>query len=250
MSRNSIARFFGDIDRRQIALDRIDRLTEVPLLCLAFFMIPLLAGPFFWDQSANEERVFLVLDIAIWTAFAVDLMTKVVGAPKRLEFVRSHWLEVLVVILPFARPLRLVRAILYGSRAVAGSRRLTEPDFLIVYAVGLVAISATLLTIIETEANPNVGSFTDALWLSFATITTVGYGDISPVTPVGRIIALFLMLGGIGVFAGMAARLASIFMRTDERNDEAILELLAEVRILRRDIDTLKKSDPAPDSDG
>ena len=249
MSQNSIATFYRDINRRQNALDKIDRLTEVPLLCLAFLMIPLLAGPFLWEQSPNEERIFLILDVVIWVAFAVDLIIKLVIAPKRMAFVRRHWLEVLVVILPFARPLRIVRAILYGSRAVAGTRRLTQPDFLIVYAVGLIVIAATLLTIIETDANPNVGSFTDALWLSFATITTVGYGDISPVTPMGRIIALFLMLGGIGVFAGMAARLASIFVNTEERNDQAISDLLEEVRILRQDVNALSRGSHQPDPD-
>ena len=55
-------------------LTRIERLTELPLLILAFVMIPLIAGPYLWDLSIEEEATFMTLDMFIWAIFAVDLI--------------------------------------------------------------------------------------------------------------------------------------------------------------------------------
>ena len=71
-----------DMARREALLARIDRLTELPLLVLAFVMIPLLLGPILWDLSSTEEATFLALEAFIWAIFAVDLGVKVVIAPK------------------------------------------------------------------------------------------------------------------------------------------------------------------------
>ena len=93
-----------DVSRREALLHRIERLTELPLLVLAFVMIPLLVGPFLWSLSPPEEAIFLALDTFIWAVFAVDLGVKVVVSPRRLAYLRRHWLEVLIVIIPFFRP--------------------------------------------------------------------------------------------------------------------------------------------------
>ena len=121
----------------------------------------------------------------------MDLGVKVIIAPKRLAYIRQHWLEVLVVLLPFARPLRLARLFVYGSRAFVGVRRLTNVDFLLVYAIGLVIIAATVVTSVEVDPDSSIESFEDALWWSMTTVTTVGYGDTSPVTAAGRVWGTF-----------------------------------------------------------
>ena len=62
-----------------------------------------------------------------------------------------------------------------------------------------------------------IHSFFDALWWSAATITTVGYGDIYPVTAVGRIIAIFTMIVGISTLAVVTARIAQFLISNDEK---------------------------------
>ena len=76
--------------QREALLHRIERLTELPLLILAFVMIPLLVGPLLWDLSSSEEAVFLTLDWFIWAIFAVDLATKLAVAPHRLAYLKRH----------------------------------------------------------------------------------------------------------------------------------------------------------------
>lgn len=223
-----------DVARREALLHHIERVTELPLLVLAFAMIPLLVGPFLWHLPPEEEAAFVTLDTFIWALFAVDMGIKILVAPNRLAYLRRHWLEVLVVVVPFFRPLRLLRIFLFGSRAWVGMRRLVNVDFLLVYGIGLVIVAATIVASVEGGENASIHSFTDALWWAFVTITTVGYGDMVPVTAAGRAIAIVLMLGGIAFFSGITANLASFLVRGGETDKKALGRLIAEVESLRR----------------
>ena len=73
------------------------------------------------------------------------------------------------------------------------------------------------------------------------TVTTVGYGDITPVTAKGRAIAMALMLVGIGFLGGLTANLASLLQKSDQTHGDVILELATEVRILRDEISLLRQ---------
>jgi len=230
----------SDVPRREALLIRIERFTELPLLILAFVMIPLLVGPFLWDLSPSEEAVFLALDTFIWAVFAIDLIVKVMVAPHRLAYLRRHWLEVLVVVVPFFRPLRLLRLFIFGSRAFVGARRLVHIDFLLVYGIGLVMIAATVVASVEGGENASIQSFPDALWWSVVTITTVGYGDMVPVTAAGRAMGFVLMLGGIAFFGGLTANLASLLVRGGGTQEKLLSQLTAEVEGLRQEVARLR----------
>ena len=82
--------FIPDISHREALLHRIERITELPLLILAFVMIPLLVGPFLWELSLEEEAIFIALEIFIWALFAIDLLIKLVLSPHRLAYLRRH----------------------------------------------------------------------------------------------------------------------------------------------------------------
>lgn len=227
-------------DHREALLHRIERLTEMPLLVLAFVMIPLLVGPFLWELTPEEESIFVALDTLIWALFAIDLIVKVVVAPHRLAYLRRHWLEVLVVAVPFLRPLRLVRIFIFGSRAWVGLRRLVNVDFLLVYGIGLIIVAATVVTSVEGGENASIHSFADALWWAVVTITTVGYGDMVPVTVAGRAIGFVLMFGGIAFFSGLTANFASFLVRREEPQKKALDHLTTEIERLRQEVVKLR----------
>ena len=228
-----------DMQARETMLLRIERLTELPLLLLSFAMIPLLLGPLMWELSHYDETLFFTLDVFIWAIFAADLLVKLAVAPNRLAYARRHWLEVLIVLIPFIRPLRILRLFVFGARAFGGARRLVNVDFLLVYAIGMVIIAATFVTSVE-RGHDSITTFPDALWWSFVTVTTVGYGDLSPVTPIGRAIAIVLMLVGIGLFGGLTANLASMIVRSEENVEENVESLIEEVRALRAQVGGLE----------
>lgn len=230
-----------DISRREELVHRIERLTELPLLVFSFAMIPLLIGPLIWKLSPSEESIFLTLDWFIWALFAIDLAIKVVVAPHRPAYLRRHWLEVLVVVVPFFRPLRILRIFIFGSRAWVGMRRLVNVDFLLVYGIGLIIIAATVVASVEGGENASIQSFPDALWWAVVTITTVGYGDMVPVTAAGRAMGFILMLGGIAFFSGVTANLASYLIKGSESEKRALSQLTGEVERLRQEVVKLHK---------
>lgn len=70
---------------------------------------------------------------------------------------------------------------------------------------GIICLFAIGFMYTERGSNPNVKEFLDALWFCYSTVTTVGYGDITPVTSLGRIIGIFLMLIGTIFFVTFTA---------------------------------------------
>ena len=230
-----------DISRREVMLYKIERMTELPLLILAAVMVPLLTAPFFWDLSPSAAALTFALDTFIWALFAADLAIKIAIAPQRVEYIKQHWLEVMVVLIPVARPLRILRIILYGSRAYRGAVRLAHVDFLVVYAIGLVLVVTTIVTSVERGHGSELDSFPDALWWAVVTVTTVGYGDVVPVTQIGRAFAYVLMISGIGLFGALTANLASIMTRREDPGSAAIGSLIEEVQSMRDELTRLRE---------
>ena len=152
------------VERREVILNRIEHLTELPLLLLKSPISALPVGPRCWELPDAREQLFFTLEIFIWPIFAADLILKVIVAPHRLQYIRRHWLEAIVVLVPWFRPLRIIRVFLFGFRGVMGIRRMMTVDFLLVYAMGLVIIAATIVTSVETTASSQITSFEDALW--------------------------------------------------------------------------------------
>ncbi|MFH1382959.1 MAG: potassium channel family protein [Chloroflexota bacterium] len=89
---------------------------------------------------------------------------------------------------------------------------------------------------VEGGEGASIKSFADALWWAVVTITTVGYGDMVPVTVAGRAVAFVLMLGGIAFFSGVTANLASFLIKSHDTEKKAVSQLLKEVEGLRQEI--------------
>jgi voltage-gated potassium channel len=243
MSQHTVAAPLNNLERREAILLRLERLTEVPLLILSFVMIPLILGPYIWDLQPKEERLFAELDAMVWGVFAVDMAAKIAIAPRRLSYIRSNWLEVLAVAVPFFRPLRIIRVIVFGLRAYRRARRLAAPDFLLAYALGVVIISASVVLTVEQHAEgSNIKTFGDAVWWGFVTVATVGYGDKFPVTPIGRGVGVVLMLAGIGFFSAVAANLAALLVKSDNPSKPEDAKLVEEVRKLREEVHSLRNA--------
>ncbi|MFC1977795.1 potassium channel family protein [Chloroflexota bacterium] len=113
-------------------------------------------------------------------------------------------------------------------------------DFLLVYGIGLVIVAATVVASVEGGENASIHSFPDALWWAVVTITTVGYGDMVPVSAAGRAVGFVLMLGGIAFFSGITANLASFLVKGDNLHKEALSQLATEVTSLRREVERLR----------
>lgn len=102
----------------------------------------------------------------------------------------------------------------------------TQPVFLILTFIGnsLVATGAIALYHTEHGVNPAIDSYLDTVWWAVATVTTVGYGDVSPITPAGKVIGIILMVLGTAMFWTYTALFASALIT------EEITEVEIEIR--------------------
>jgi len=94
--------------------------------------------------------------------------------------------------------------------------------YLLFTAAGIIVIGSFVIFSIESQhPDSQINSMLDAVWWTVATVTTVGYGDIVPVTDTGKIVAIFFMFFGIGVLAIFLSVLGTQFYKrrfdTEER---------------------------------
>lgn len=214
--------------QRSDALDRFERQTAIPMLVLSLAIIPLLVIPLIWNLSAGLEGTFFALDWILWGAFAVEYGIRLYLAPEKWAFIKRNKIDLLVVVIPFLRPLRVMRSaralrVLRAVRVVAFLARgmgaakdvLTRHHLNYALAITMVAVFGAAFLVEAFErgaAGSNIQSLPDALWWAVSTVTTVGYGDSFPTTPAGRGVAVALMLLGIALFGFLAGNLASFFI--------------------------------------
>ena len=225
----------GPLNSREIMLDKVERITEIPLMILSLIMIPLLLGPFLWEMSGTEKTLYFVIDVLIWILFVTDMVIKTTLSTNRLNYLRTHWFDLIIIALPWFRPLRSIRLIMFATKSYRGITRTGKPDFLLVYAIALLMICATIVTTFERGHDSSLESFPQSLWWSLVTVITIGYsyGDTVPASTAGRVVAVFLMFGGLGIFGAITANLAAAFSNAEDPNTKIITELAQQVKELQ-----------------
>ncbi|MEV0171238.1 ion channel [Streptomyces sp. NPDC050803] len=242
--------------KQQSAQVRWERHTQRPLMALAVLFAIAYAVPIV-DTAASRAltRTCTVVEWVVWAAFAVDYLMRLGLAERRGEFIRRHWLDLGAVLLPLIQPLRLLRLVstlmLVGRRArMASQVRLTT--YVVGSVVGLMMFGSLAVLSVERDSpDGNIKTLGDAVWWSFTTMTTVGYGDHAPTTGLGRILAVGLMLSGIALLGVVTANIAAWFIARFEMDDveerrqtEAIQLLTEEVRLLRAEVAALREPSP------
>ncbi len=97
-------------ERRARLLERFEEATEWPLLLLALAMIPLIAVPIAFDVDSDTDLAIEGVSYIIWAIFAVELSVRTFLSEQRIRYLIRHWYDVLIVVVPFLRPLRIARS--------------------------------------------------------------------------------------------------------------------------------------------
>lgn len=232
--------------RSQEAYDRFARAVDGPMMVITILWLPVLIIPFLTHVHGAVAETFAIIDYMVWALFAVEYFTKLVLTPDRKRYVRTHILDLVIVAVPFFRPARVGRlvnlsrlariGVVVGDILDRGKKLMTHKGVhFVLLAVGVIVFAcAGLVTIAErTAKGSNIHDFGQGLWWAITTVTTVGYGDRYPVTPLGQGVAVVLMLVGIGLIGVLTATVASFFVdqKTDkleerlERMEALLLEL-------------------------
>jgi voltage-gated potassium channel len=233
-------------------LTRWEHATAYPLTVLSVLFIVVYAWPILDPaMEPHARRTCEYGDLVIWALFGVEYLIRLGLARRKGSFVRSHWFDLAVLLLPMLRPLRalrLVNAIKFLNQRAAALTRGRLAIYVGATTVVLVLVAA--LAVLDAERGhpgSNIETFPEALWWGMATITTAGYGDFYPTTLEGRLVAIGLMIGGIGLIGFVTGSLATwiveriaVAERPAEATRRDVGRLLDEVRQLRAEISELR----------
>ncbi|MDL5352035.1 potassium channel family protein [Microbacterium sp. zg-YB36] len=171
------------------------------LLSIVFFAswVWLLADP---SLSAGWTALLAATVIVTWGAFIADFVVRLSLAGHRRQFLRERWFEVASLVVPYLRPFVILAYIwrVPWFRVSAQRRRAQYIVMVSIFTFLFVFTASALVWLVERDApGANIVDLGDAIWWGFATIATVGYGDFVPVTVLGRVLAVGLMMGGLVV---------------------------------------------------
>lgn len=238
---------------------------EIFILALSTLSVVAVAVQMLATLDSETRVVLQHADAAVCLVFFVDFLITLYRAPDRWRYFYTWgWLDLLSSIptLDAARWARLARItrvirVLRGLRTAhlltqTVLRRRAENGMLAACLAAVVLMTFAAVTILQVESDAgNITTGEEAVWWALTTMTTVGYGDFYPVSSEGRIVAVILMIAGVGMFSTFSAFLAAYFLRWGNRSDaNEIVGLQEEVRFLRLAIERLASIKEPPQDDG
>jgi voltage-gated potassium channel len=195
--------------------------------------------------SSRWKDIAYVANWLIWLVFAAELAFILVVAPRKAAALRAHWLDAMIVVvtapafgaflsslrfLRLARLLRLMRLGAIFTRLLQRERGVSSgPAFRLAALLTLlvVVIAGAVESLVDSR---DFHSTWEGIWWAVQTVTTVGYGDVPVKSVGGRIIAMVVMIVGIGFLSVLTATIASRVVKT-ERGDETEVILATLARI-------------------
>lgn len=159
---------------------------------------------------AGVRRALDMVSWVVWAALVMDYFVRLAYVSPRGAFVRTRKHDLLMVLVPM---LRLLRVFLVLRKALASVSTERIAGSIVSLVIIFVFASAFFVWRVEYNApGATITSFRDAVWWAIVTTTTVGYGDYTPVTTVGRTIAVGVMIVGIGLIGTISATVAAFFV--------------------------------------
>lgn len=203
-------------------------------------------------SGCNEFQ--LLVDNIITIIFIFDYVIRLAVSKNKKEFVKQNVLD-LIAIIPFnslfkvfrvfkifkvLRVLKLARVSAYFARLYKHIKFFFDINglkYMVVICVICIISGGIAIHFAEDM------SVSDGIWWSFVTATTVGYGDISPSTPIGRIIASILMLVGIGLIGSLTSTITALFFQKHDRKTNAKQDIIKSIQNQLDSFDDLSDDD-------
>ena len=194
------------------------RYIDIALAVLGFAYLAL----WYFKIEATDPNLGAFAEVAMISLniiFALDYVGRFTLSKQKVTFVRGNLIELAAIVFPFFRAFRAFRVVLAVLQLmrIRGSRRVSTNVFLMVSLPLLLLGSAlAILDAESTTLGSKITNLADAIWWAFSTLTTVGYGDIYPVSAEGRVIAAVLVVFGLGSLSVITANIATWFIEGDQ----------------------------------
>lgn len=234
-----------------------EKIIESSVLLLVIIDMILLLILTFSNVSQHVEQKIIYFDLFVCFILWIDFIYNLYKSNNKKQFLKENWLTIIAIIpldyffLRWFRFIRIIRLIRFSrvllflkgwGHSVVYFIKSTNLDKLIYVVVIFVVISSIAILFIEDS----VTNLIDAFWCIIVTLTSVGYGDITPHSIIGKVISYFVILLGIIFFSTLTAAISSIYVSkiTDDSEKDLnskIDELKEENKKLENKIDELKE---------
>src|SRR5574344_105917 len=209
-------------------------LFDIIIIILSIYVLASLGITMVFDLPPEMNKLLDNIDNLICIFFLVDFVIEFRDAPDKKKFMKWGWIDIIsciptINLLMYGRLFRLIRLLrilrMFRStkiivRYIFKSRIKGTMMSVVLITVLMVLFASISILMVENVHDGNIKTASDALWWTAETITTVGYGDLYPVTDGGRIIGTILMVTGAGIFGTYTAYIASWFARENEKAKE------------------------------
>lgn len=208
------------------------------IIVLSFYALGALLFDTIFKLDPEMSALLCYIDTGICAVFLLDFLIRFKRASDKLAFMKWGWIDLIssipaVGVLRFGRVFRLIRLlrIVKSFKSINGLlnyvfRNRAEGTFMSVISLSILFVIFSAISILQFETAPesNILTAEDAIWWAFTTVTSVGYGDVYPVTSEGRVIGIALMTVGVGLFGTFTAYVASWFVSPgrQESHDPAV----------------------------
>lgn len=232
---------------------------QIITLLLSVYVLIIMVVEVLVPLTLQVQTLLGYIDFFVCTIFMTDFFVNLRRAPSKAAFLRWGWIDFISSI-PFisslrigrlariARIMRVLRAFRSATalmRYIFRTRQTNSLAAVATMSLLLLVFGAVAIVQFETAQDSNIKDAGDALWWAISTMTTVGYGDRYPTTAEGRLVAVILMVAGVGIFGVFTGYVASLFADSESKevkNTES--QILKEIRDLRQQVAQLAERIP------
>lgn len=216
--------------------------SSTPMFVASVLYLLAYAAPIMSTRIQEPYDGYLnIIQMILWGLFAADYCIRLYLAPRRLYFITHNLMNLAIVLLPAWRIVSFLAMIhLTANRQY---KRLSELAVkLFGYtAIFIIMFALAIYSVESSEPGSMIRDLPTAYWWTFTTLATVGYGDVYPITGIGRVIAVVVMLYGVGMVAVATGALASwIIEKIGGREEQEYPATKADVDDLRQEISELR----------
>ena len=216
--------------------------SSTPMFVASVLYLLAFAAPIMSTRIQEPYDGYLnIIQMILWGLFAADYCIRLYLAPRRLYFITHNLMNLAIVLLPAWRIVSFLAMIhLTTNRQY---KRLSELAVkLFGYtAIFIIMFALAIYSVESSEPGAMIRDLPTAYWWTFTTLATVGYGDVYPITGIGRVIAVVVMLYGVGMVAVATGALASwIIEKIGGREEQEYPATKADVDDLRQEISELR----------
>ena len=248
---------------KESLVHRIEKKIEIPMVILALMIIPVLLIEF-EIVSTNSLIVSLAakIDDGIWFAFLLEYLVLVSLSKDKINYTKRNWINLVIILLSppliFPKGFALIRSL----RVLRLFRIFRSLRFLIAFKRGIKPVSEILVrhsfhyitlgtflviilaglgfTLVENQEISSSGIL-QGIWWAIVTVTTVGYGDVYPMTPLGKVLAIVIMIVGISFVSILTANIASYFVEKSRKAKNQKKAKENETQLILKKIEELSK---------